>query len=347
MSDKENLEDILSIYELEKTCEYRGETYHVRDNGSIFRCRKLNKRKRPLDEKWTFGVPCKIKGYMNFSSEVVHRIVATAFHGQQPSEKHVVDHISTNKRNNRPENLRWVTRLENLILNPISLSRILIKYGSLDNVLSNPSKPSDGILEQNFEWMRTVTKEESDNARKNLIHWFKQGKIPKGGELGEWIFKQINVPEQPEPIIDYILSKTPNAAQRIKSHNDKPNEYPSTPRTLNNTPLLSYLNNLNEGKVFFRNHNGEYVVIKSAYSKDKQSIFVLTRADYKYIQNKEGEFNPVPISDVQEQVLLNDLPHSLNEITYKDNLFIHSKVESGFHPKEELEEMFADNTQSE
>ena len=63
LSDKENLEDILSIYELEKTCEYRGETYRVRDNGSIFRCRKLNKRKRPLDEKWTFGVPCKSKAF--------------------------------------------------------------------------------------------------------------------------------------------------------------------------------------------------------------------------------------------------------------------------------------------
>lgn len=75
--------------------------------------------------------------------------------------------------------------------------------------------------------MRTVTKEESDNTRKNLINWFKQGGIPKGGELGEWIFKQINVPEHPEPEIDYILSKTPNAAERIRFHNDKPNEYPN------------------------------------------------------------------------------------------------------------------------
>ena len=46
---------------------------------------------------------------------VVHRIVATAFHGEQPSEKHIVDHIDTNRRNNRAENLRWITRLDNLL----------------------------------------------------------------------------------------------------------------------------------------------------------------------------------------------------------------------------------------
>ena len=51
------MSDLLNIYELEKTCEYRGEIYHVRDSGSILRCQKLNKRKRPLDEKWTFGKP--------------------------------------------------------------------------------------------------------------------------------------------------------------------------------------------------------------------------------------------------------------------------------------------------
>ncbi|NJB84218.1 hypothetical protein [Wenyingzhuangia aestuarii] len=83
MSENKKLEDILNIYKSEKICEYRGETYRVRDNGSIFRYRKLNKRKRPLDEKWTFGSSHKKDGYIGFSSETVHRIVATAFHGKQ------------------------------------------------------------------------------------------------------------------------------------------------------------------------------------------------------------------------------------------------------------------------
>ena len=50
--------------------------------------------------------------------------MATAFHGEPPTKEHVVDHIDTNKQNNRPENLRWVTRLENILLNPITAKRI-------------------------------------------------------------------------------------------------------------------------------------------------------------------------------------------------------------------------------
>jgi HNH endonuclease len=340
------LDNLFDINEPEKICEYRGETYHVRENGSIFRLQKTNKRKRPLDEKWTFGKPCKQKGYMNFSSETVHRIVATAFHGKQPSEKHIVDHIDTNKKNNRPENLRWITRLENILLNPITLSRIIFKYGSVDNFLANPSKPIDGELEQNFEWMRTVTKEESDNTRKNLEKWSKEGKIPKGGQLGEWIFNQGIYQEPSNPALNYILSKTPNAAQRIIFYNDKPNEFPCTPQVIEGNPLKTYYENLKGGKIFFRNHNGEYVVVNSGFSKDRQSIYILTRADYVYRENKDGEYNAIPISKLQEKVSIKDLPHALTEVTYEDHLFVHSKVETGFHPREELEQIFADYTHS-
>lgn len=69
---------LLDTFQTEKTCEYRGEVYRVRDNGAIYRCRKPGKRKRPLDEIWTFGNPNNQTGYMNISSETVHRIVATA-----------------------------------------------------------------------------------------------------------------------------------------------------------------------------------------------------------------------------------------------------------------------------
>ena len=92
----------------EVTCTYRGETYRVRDNGAVLRRRIYRARLRPLDEKWTFGRANKKRGYMHVASTPVHRIVATAFHGPQLSKDHVVDHIDTNRQNNRPENLRWV-----------------------------------------------------------------------------------------------------------------------------------------------------------------------------------------------------------------------------------------------
>ena len=45
------------------------------------------------------------------NQEYVHRLVASAFYGLQPSME--VDHINGNKADNRVENLRWVTKSQN------------------------------------------------------------------------------------------------------------------------------------------------------------------------------------------------------------------------------------------
>lgn len=268
---------ILDIFESQKTCEYKGETYIVRDNGSIYRCRKRNKRTRPLDEKWTFGRPCKQNGYMNFASETVHRIVATAFHGKQPTERHIVDHIDTNRKNNRPENLRWITRLENLLLNPITLSRIIFKYGSIDNFLMNPSLPLDGKLDNNFEWMRTVTKEESDNTITNLIHWAKEDKIPKGSVLGEWIFsnyRQEITAENYNAIITVSFNK--NAIQKNWEISC---EFPICPTETEDCSVLKYRERLAKDMCFSINQYGESKVKVFELSEDFKQLFVLTSTD--------------------------------------------------------------------
>jgi hypothetical protein len=44
---------LLDQFDKELEVEYRGEMYRVRDNGSVRRQRRLNKRKRPLDGRWT------------------------------------------------------------------------------------------------------------------------------------------------------------------------------------------------------------------------------------------------------------------------------------------------------
>lgn len=47
--------------------------------------------------------------------EYAHRMVALAFLGSQPSNKHNINHIDGDKYNNKLENIEWVTQSENTI----------------------------------------------------------------------------------------------------------------------------------------------------------------------------------------------------------------------------------------
>ena len=276
------MNNLIEIFHSEETCEYRGETYRVRDNGAIYRCKKTDSRKSPLDETWTFGKPDKEKGYLNFSSQTVHRIVATAFHGTQPSEKHIVDHIDTNKKNNRPENLRWITRLENILINPITLSRILFKYGSIDDFLADPGKPINGELEQNFEWMRTVSKEEAENTKQNLLKWAKDGKLTANQGLGDWVHTKLQRTEAQSKGYPSSTSLTQNAIQLNWSAKS---EFPNCPKEIHNNPILEYAQKLKENVILFHNPYYMTVVLKSETYDNGESLLVL----YEVIKNKESD----------------------------------------------------------
>lgn len=183
-------------YSVEVTCTYKGETYHVRDNGAVFRVQK-GVRKRQYDGFWTFGLKHIDNGYMYIAQEVVHRIVATAFHGEPKDKNLVVDHIDTNRANNRPENLRWVTKLENALGNPITRAKIIYVCGSIENFLKDPSMLFNApISDKNFRWMRTVSKEEAKVSRKRLEEWAKETpeqleqKVKKAESgIDEWVFQ--------------------------------------------------------------------------------------------------------------------------------------------------------------
>lgn len=182
----------LHNFRREAECVYDGERYSVRDNGSVLRHIREGKRKRPTDAQWTFGKPNDNNGYMEIASVRVHRIVATAFHGIPPTPEHVVDHIDTNRRNNRPENLRWLTRLENVLKNPITIKRIEFICGSIEAFLADPSKLHESDLDPNFKWMRAVSLEEAQSCRERMHLWAASEKPPSGGSLGEWVFKPIS-----------------------------------------------------------------------------------------------------------------------------------------------------------
>lgn len=182
------MNQLIDIFERETSVEYRGESYRVRDNGALLRVAKKRPKGRPLDEEWTFGGQDSATKYMYISGERAHRIVCTAFHGEPPKDQHVVDHIDTNRANNRPENLRWVTRLENILLNPISARRIELVYGSIEAFFADPTRTKSEQSFPDISWMRAVSKEEAAQTRVRLTQWAASGSLPSGGALGEWLF---------------------------------------------------------------------------------------------------------------------------------------------------------------
>lgn len=282
----------INDFEIQKDCIYKEEKYSVRDNGAIMRYPKKNNKPRPLDLKWTFGKPDDKNGYMLLCGQRVHRIVAYAFLGEPQSNDYVVDHIDTNRRNNRPENLRWLTRLENVLMNPITKARIVNICGSIEAFLNNPSLLyGHERLDPNFKWMRTVTKEEGQATLARLIKWTENPSELKGMGLGEWVYRKQTTEykthvlydvysnsDYSEPIKSWkpdapiIQSFTENAMQLDWLH---PYVFPRCPIYYDDRPIDDYFKNLKKGLVFCYNGYGSSTVLDFCISKSG-ALWVLT-----------------------------------------------------------------------
>lgn len=281
------MDNNINDFSSEKTCMYKGRKYHVRDNGAIYRRSQDDGKIRKYDEEWTFGRFDQNTGYLLIGQERVHRIVCTAFHGEPIGDKNIVDHIDTNRCNNRPENLRWVTKLENALNNPITCAKIECRLGSIEAFKENPRLLDNyQSKNRNFEWMRTVTKEEAEHSFKHWDEWAKKpltDRMPKGNGVGEWIFNN-NLKKHYPLNNDSDFGNTwdndwHNADYRsnytkqmdiIKENNNHqyeqdyglkdsltpfakqldwktPTEFPQTPQEISDTPLEDYLSRLPKG----------------------------------------------------------------------------------------------------
>lgn len=285
----------INNFKVEVSCEYKGEIYSVRDNGAIMRHPKKGCRIRPLDNKWTFGTKNENNGYMFFASNIrVHQVVASAFLGHKKSEGMVVDHKDTNRCNNRAENLHWVTKLENVLNNPITRRRIINICGSIAAFLDNPALLRESTADPNFKWMRTVSEEEAAKCKSNLERWSNEDadfvSTSQGKGIGEWIYKDfpsVNIrhnwshlstqmpsayEEEEERALPLLVqSLTSNAMQEDWR---TPTEFPLCPTDI--LSLETYYSSLEKGKVFSSNTYGTNSIMEFAISDDRKRLCVAT-----------------------------------------------------------------------
>jgi hypothetical protein len=254
-----------------------------------------------------FGKTNERNPYLSIAAVPVHRIVATAFHGDPPTPKHVVDHIDTNCRNNRPENLRWVTRLENVLLNPITAKRVAYICGSIEAFLADPSLLRQGSLGPNFDWMRTVSAEEGQRSLERLKAWAKIDSPTSGGSLGEWVFNRppresALKPRAVKPLVEepapLVIALTAGAAQRNWR---TPSEFPCCPQDAGEDPIATYAARLPAAKIFARTRFSEASVLKIAISDGGKALWALCA-----MRDEQGL-----------------KPWSLAQVTYENGLYVH------------------------
>lgn len=186
----------INDYREEKSCVYKGEEYLVRDNGAVMRKPRPNQKPRKYDNIWTFGEKNITNGYSFFfgTGHRIHQIVATAFHGASPAPKeYVVDHIDTNRQNNRADNLRWITKEENVLANEVTRKKIEYCTGvSAEEFIQNPAQYRERFPKSNVSHMRPVNQHEASAYSRN-IQKLAMRKGPSGyhnnAKLEDWIYK--------------------------------------------------------------------------------------------------------------------------------------------------------------
>ena len=291
---------LIDEYILERTCTYKGETYKVRDNGAVCRQPRSEGRLRKNDGKWTFGEKNETNGYMYIGQHRVHIIVATAFLGENDSKVYVVDHKDTNRCNNRAENLRWLTRLENALLNEDTCRKITyLCGGDIMKFINNPSCLRDLANDPDISWMRTVTAEEAKGAyarvqamkyrtpKSTLSKEHIENEELKRQEQAEamaWNRTQNNdwhftAPKQPVTHIpDPVFTKALYPETALQKEWKTSTEFLCCPTDSSDTPIEDYYNNLAIGKMFAKNRYGKYEVLDFAKLENSKTLLVATKS---------------------------------------------------------------------
>ena len=338
--------DLLEVFDREMQCEYKDRQYLVRDNGAICRLPKKGCRPSKMDNVWSFGTKNPDNGYMIFTGNIrVHQVVCTAFHGPEPQPHMVVDHIDTNRCNNRPENLRWLTRLENALNNDATRTKIIYLCGSVEAFIENPAILRTKALPPDVSWMKTVSKEEAAACKKHIDEWAKRDSKPQSTSkgLGDWVFSDEEMAEARKWNGGQLLPDYKPWAQQkaeIEEMNRRiweeehalkdsltpgakqldwktPTEFPLIPQEITDTPLQDYLARLPKGAIYTRNRWGESPVYDAAMAEDGTHLAVVTEIS--------GATN-----------------YALSEVYFQDGFFVHKSIRT-FFTEEGAQKFFAES----
>lgn len=231
----------------------KSENYSVRDNGAVLRHSNSDRRKRKDDDVWTFGNAIDDKGFYTIGKEKVHKIVAIAFCGNQPSSQYVVFHKNYNKKDNRAANLMWVTKFQfHILQEKVQAQFRIVTQKKIEEILSDFESVKN-LLPKNLAWMSKISQAEADKA------------------LQLYIDLKYSESESDEKYL-YIKSLTAGAVQK---HNWRiPSEFPCCPPKSIKNSLETYFINLKKDSIFCKNAHYKTIIDNFSYNKDKTAILV-------------------------------------------------------------------------
>lgn len=236
-------------YKEVRECVYNGRNYLVRNNGAVMRLSKSPRNKTKNDDIWTFGTKDSA-GYLRIGGIRVHQIVAAAYLGEKTDSSLVIDHKDTIRVNNRPSNLHYVTRFENIISNPLTRKKLEHAAGMpIENILENIEVLHNLKLPPNLTWVTTVSQLEASNIRMKMEY----------------------ITSLPVDSSKKRLSTTSNA---IQADGWIPKGYfPCCPKH-DYSSLQEYADNLSKNKIIFYHQFRDYFVVDYSLSTDRKTLAV-------------------------------------------------------------------------
>ena len=307
-----NIENNVESYTKEAECIYKDEKYSVRDNGSVMRQARDGMRIRKDDNIWSFGKLNTQNGFLEIVGKRIHQIVATAFWGNAPTKQHVVVHIDTDRRNNRPENLRWVTKFENIILTPHNCEKIRnLCGGSIEELLKNIIILQNIYLPINFAWIKEINQDEALRAYGHFLEIVKTDKLNVFNSLDEWLIHRYEIQNRVvnDNYGEKVYKKQSLTKNAIQVNWAVPSEFPCCPQGIVDNPITAYFENLKKGSFFCINNSYQRMVSDAALSEDKKTVFVASES-----------------TDVENAVK----PWALAKITYENSVYVHYSLGSYF-----------------